>query len=359
MLNKINPMGTESEINFFFNICPDLCCLLADDGTILQVNGVWQEKFERPLDEFEGHKFMEFMRPEDAQMVFARYQERIKGGPSNGSRCLHFKNDGSPFWVEWRASFSPAFHKMYAIGRDVTEQVELEEKLKTTIETKNKLFSVISHDLKSQLSGLIQMTGMMGDRDYNFSKDELIHYSQMLHTSSKNLHELLENLLNWAKTQRGLMVLEQAQLDMDSVVFDAVDPFRNLAQEKGVNLQVSVQPLIHMKGDKQMVTSIIRNLTSNAIKFTSANGLVEVKCFEKNNEIHIEIQDNGIGIPEDLKPRLFQHGEKVTRNGTHGEPSSGLGLIITEEFAKLHNGNIVFTSQEGKGTHFEVVMPKG
>ncbi len=351
-------MGTESEINFFFNVCPDLCCLLSDDGTILQVNSVWKEKFDRSLDHFEGHKFMEFMRPEDAQMVFTRYQERMKGGPSNGSRCLHTKSNGQQFWIEWRASFSPVFHKMYAIGRDVTEQVELEEKLQAAIETKNKLFSVISHDLKSQLSGLIQMTGMMSDRDYNFSKDELIHYSQMLHTSSKNLHELLENLLNWSKIQRGLMVVEQVQLDLNTVVFDAVEPFRIMAQEKEVNLQVSVQPLIHMKGDKQMVNSIIRNLTSNAIKFTPSHGLVEVNCFEFENEIHIDIKDNGIGIPEDLKAKLFQYGEKVTRNGTNGEPSSGLGLIITEEFAKLHNGYVVFTSQEGKGSHFEVVMPK-
>lgn len=352
-------MGTESEINFFFNICPDLCCLLADDGTILQVNGIWEEKFERPLDQFEGHKFMEFMRPEDAQMVFQRYQERMKGGPSNGSRCLHIKNDGSHFWVEWRASFSPTFHKMYAIGRDVTEQVLLEDKLKTAIDTKNKLFSVISHDLKSQLSGLIQMTGMMGDKEYNFSNDELINYAQMLHTSSKNLHELLENLLNWSKIQRGLMVVENVLLDLDQLIYNAIEPFRKMAQEKEIALNISIQPLLTMSGDKQMIESIIRNLTSNAIKFTPKGGHVDINCFDANGEIHLEIQDNGIGIPEDLQPRLFKYGEKVTRNGTNGEPSSGLGLIITEEFAKLHHGYVIFNSQENKGTKFEVILAKG
>ncbi|MEY2763742.1 MAG: Non-motile and phage-resistance protein [Bacteroidota bacterium] len=351
-------MGTESEINFFFSICPDLCCLLADDGTILQVNKIWEEKFDQPLSFFENRKFTDFMTPEDAKLVFARYQERIKGAPSNGSRCQHTKSNGQKFWIEWRASFSPKFHKMYAIGRDVTAQVLLEQELKAAIDTKNKLFSVISHDLKSQLSGLIQMTGMMGDKEYNFSNDELIKYSQMLHVSSKNLHELLENLLNWSKIQRGLFVVEHVLLDLDQVVYEAVDPFRIMAKEKGVDLNVSVQPLIQINGDKQMLVSIIRNLTSNAIKFTPSGGHVEINCHVTDDEIHFDIKDNGIGIPEDLKPKLFKHGEKVTRNGTNGEPSSGLGLIITEEFAKLHNGYVVFSSEINKGTEFEVVIPQ-
>lgn len=347
-------MGTESEINFFFNICPDLCCLVADNGTLLQVNNVWEDKFKRPLSYFEGKLFTEFMTPEDAKMVMERFTKRITGGPSNGSICKHVDQFGKIFWVEWRASFSPIFHKMYAIGRDVTEQVKLAEDLKKAIDTKNKLFSVISHDLKSQLAGLIQMTGMMSDREYNFSKEELIQYSAMLHTSSKNLHELLENLLNWSKIQRGVMLLEKSNLDMHSLIHQALAPFKSQASLKHIELEFQIERDLKMVGDEQMVTSIVRNLVSNAIKFTPPQGHVTVCAKSDNGRIHLEIKDSGIGIPDELRPKLFLYGENVSRKGTDGEPSCGLGLIITEEFVKLHHGSIVFSSEINKGTTFEV-----
>ncbi len=351
-------MGTESEINFFFNICPDLCCLVADNGTLLQVNNVWENKFKRPLSYFEGKLFTEFMTPEDAKMVMERFTKRITGGPSNGSICKHVDQFGKIFWVEWRASFSPVFHKMYAIGRDVTEQVKLAEDLNKAIDTKNKLFSVISHDLKSQLAGLIQMTGMMSDKEYNFSNEELIHYSSMLHTSSKNLHELLENLLNWSKIQRGLMLVEKSELNLHHLCHHALAPFKTQAEVKQIDFQIYVDENLQLAGDEQMITSIIRNLVSNAIKFTPNKGCVSASARLENDIVHIEVKDNGIGIPDEMRPRLFKHGENVSRKGTGGEPSCGLGLIITEEFVKLHHGSIVFTSEINKGTTFEVDLPQ-
>lgn len=351
-------MGTSSEINFFFSICPDFCCLLSDDGTLLQVNKVWEEKFLYPIAHFEGKKFTDFMTPEDAQVVMDRYIKRISGGPSNGSICKHFDSNGRMYWIEWRASFSPVFHKMYAIGRDVTDQVKLAEDLKKAMDTKNKLFSVISHDLKSQLAGLIQMTGMMSDKEYNFSKEELIQYSGMLHTSSKNLHELLENLLNWSKIQRGMMVVEKVQVNIYDLVEQVLHPYKTQAQAKNIDLQVSIPSDLMMSGDEQMIGSIVRNLVSNAIKFTPQDGHVFVSARQEENTIHFEVKDSGIGIPDDMRPKLFKHGENVSRKGTEGEPSCGLGLIISEEFAKLHNGSIVFSSEMGKGTTFEVDLQK-
>jgi signal transduction histidine kinase len=171
---------------------------------------------------------------------------------------------------------------MYAIGRDVTEQVKMAEDLKKAMDTKNKLFSVISHDLKSQLAGLIQMTGMMSDKEYNFSKEELISYSGLLHTSSKNLHELLENLLNWSKIQRGMMRLEKTEIDLQHLFSQATDPFIAAAKAKNIDFQISVERGLRMIGDEQMITSVIRNLVSNAIKFTPMNGSVHVKANQEN-----------------------------------------------------------------------------
>jgi PAS domain S-box-containing protein len=351
-------MGTESEINFFFSICPDFCCLLSDDGTLLQVNKVWEEKFLYPTEYFEGKKFTDFMTPEDAQVVMDRYIQRISGGPSNGSICKHFDKDGKMFWVEWRASFSPVFHKMYAIGRDVTEQLNLSQDLKKAVDTKNKLFSVISHDLKSQLAGLIQMTGMMSDAAYDFSKEELIQYSALLHTSSKNLHELLENLLNWSKIQRCIMKVEKTEFDLIASMQKTLAPFKAQADSKKIDFQIQVPQILHMTGDEQMVSSILRNLVSNAIKFTPASGHIIVSASKTSDGIHFEVSDSGIGIPDDMRPNLFKYGENISRKGTEGEPSCGLGLIITEEFVHLNHGSIVFTSAVNKGTTFEVDLPQ-
>jgi signal transduction histidine kinase len=212
--------------------------------------------------------------------------------------------------------------------------------------------------LKSQLAGLIQMTGMMSDSEYNFSKEELIQYSSMLHTSSKNLHELLENLLNWSKIQRGMMLVEKSELNLHHLFHHALAPFKTQAEMKRIDFQICVDENLQLAGDELMITSILRNLVSNAIKFTPNEGLVYVSAKLENSMIHIEIKDNGIGIPDDMRPKLFKHGENVSRRGTGGEPSCGLGLIITEEFVKLHNGSIVFTSEINKGTTFEVDLPQ-
>ena len=347
-------MGNESEINFFFSICPDFCCLLSDDGTMLQVNSTWEEKFLYPNYYFEGKKFTDFMTPEDAKMVIDRYIKRISSDSRNGSICKHFDKDGQMFWVEWRATFSPAFQMMYAIGRDVTEQVKLAEDLKIAVEAKNKLCSVISHDLKSQLAGVIQMSGMMSDKEYNFSRDELIHFADMLHAYSKNIYELLDNLLNWSRIQRGMMPFEKSDLNLPRLFNLTLEQFKAKAEAKNIDFQIHVEEGLKMVGDEQMVASIIRNLVSNAVKFTPSNGQVYVTAKLNNEMIHIEIKDSGIGIPEEMRPKLFKQGENVCRKGTDGEPSCGLGLIITEEFVKLHHGTIGFTSEINKRTTFEV-----
>ena len=480
-------MGTESEINFFFSMSPDMCCLVSNDGELLKVNEVWEQKMGYPMDYFVGKKFTQFMTPQDALMVMERFQKRIHGGPSNGSTCQHIHANGTPFWVEWRASFSSQFNRMYAIGRDVslqkklTEQIASQEKtirsiiensedtflrfdpqlrhtfaspqvekylgkkpeellgknhpeagfsedlysswqkeiqevldtgvakkqiatldegthffdwhllpekdehgvvesvlsvsreitelvkyknqleslteeLKNSNETKDKFFGIVAHDLKSPIASFIQLTALMMDAEYDLSKEQLLSYSKMLHDSSKNLHELLLNLLNWSMIQRELIKMEKQEVVMESVIEKIKLPLVQAAENKHIGLTFITEPHLTMEGDKEMISSILRNLISNAIKFTPTQGQVTVEMKRQESQVSIIVQDSGIGMSESMVSKLFQVGQKINRKGTAGESSSGLGLVITHEFVKLHNGKMTVTSQEGQGTRFEVLI---
>ena len=478
-------MGTESEINFFFSMSPDMCCLVANDGEILKVNEVWENQMGYPMEYFVGKKFTQFMTPEDALMVMERFQKRIHGGPSHGSTCQHIRADGSIFWIEWRASFSPQFNRMYAIGRDVTlqkkltEQIASQEKtirsiiensedtflrfdrnlrhtfaspqvekylskkpeellgknhreagfpetvyspweseikevlhsgipkkqigtldngsyffdwhllpekdengevesvlsvtreitelvkyknqlealteeLRNSNETKDKFFGIVAHDLKSPIASFIQLTALMMDAEYDLSKEQLLTYSKMLHDSSKNLHELLLNLLNWSMIQREMIKMEKQSVHLPRIIEQIKMPLEQAAQNKQIVLHFNFTDDITVQGDHEMISSVLRNLISNAIKFTPTNGIVEVNIHPGEKQVCMEIKDSGIGMSESMINKLFQVGQKINRKGTAGESSSGLGLVITHEFVKLHGGNIEVISEEGKGTAFKV-----
>jgi signal transduction histidine kinase len=224
---------------------------------------------------------------------------------------------------------------------------------------KDKFFSIIAHDLLSPLSGFIGLTEMMAEDTIDFSIKELQNISKNMQISASNLFALLKNLLEWSRIQRGMIEINKVQLDLKSIVAEIQNIQAASAIKKQIELIDTIPFGTIIFADKHMISTIIRNLVSNALKFTKQGGKIEIGIIESSVEqTEIYIKDTGIGMNEYILNNLFKIDKKVSRSGTNNEPSTGLGLLLCKEFIEKHGGKIWAESEEGKGSTFYFSLPK-
>ncbi len=231
------------------------------------------------------------------------------------------------------------------------------EELKTLNITKDKLFSIIAHDLKTPFNQLIEISELtLMDID-NLSLYDLKENIRQIHLASLNGENLLQNLLDWAKHKLGSIKFNPQKIILSKVINTTFIYLKDLANEKNITLVSNIKEDITVTAEDEMLNIIIRNLISNAIKFTNTGGRVEISNKANNNYQIITIEDNGIGItPEDLT-KLFRMDENYSIEGTAQEKGTGIGLIICKEFIKKHEGKIWVESKLGEGSKFKFSIP--
>jgi signal transduction histidine kinase len=233
------------------------------------------------------------------------------------------------------------------------------QKLEEHIRSMNKLFSIISHDLRSPFLGFAGMTEMMAADIDSFSRDELLEISSAMNKSVNNLMRMLVNLLDWARIKQGELNYAPKKIGLYKSVSENFELIQKMLEQKGIQFITKIPNELFVYADEEMLNSILRNLFTNAVKFTSNNGEVTVRGTEaENNFVEIKITDNGIGMSETLINKLFRMDEKVGREGTEGEESTGLGLLLCKEFVEKHGGKIWAESKEGTGSTFYFTVPK-
>lgn len=225
--------------------------------------------------------------------------------------------------------------------------------------TKDKFVSIIAHDLKNPLGNLKQMTNLLSESFAEFSEDDKLEFINLMNDSSKNIYNLLENLLEWSRSQRGIISFNPVEVSVKILLIDLLKMLKPLALKKSITIDNNISMSLSVTADPNMLQTILRNLLSNAIKFTKKGGKIEIdsKPDEDNNFVCIFIKDNGIGINDTLKSQLFKIDEKVSRPGTDDEPSTGLGLILCKEFVEKHGGRIWVESIESEGSTFYFTIP--
>jgi PAS domain S-box-containing protein len=249
---------------------------------------------------------------------------------------------------------------------DISERKQAEVELKKSYDQvtkinaeKDKFFSIIAHDLKSPLHGFLNLTELMADKTEEFSPAEYIEQSKSLNDAAVNLYKLLENLLEWAQIQKGSINFTPKELDLSLMVSQSIDTIKQRALQKGIIIINEVDSSQKVYADGKMISTVLRNLLSNAVKFTRTGGSVVVKSKHTENEtIEVSVADNGVGIAENDVKRLFKIEEKVSSQGTDGELSTGLGLLLCKEFVEKHGGKIWAESKLNIGSTFYFTMPK-
>ena len=223
---------------------------------------------------------------------------------------------------------------------------------------KDKFISIIAHDLKNPLSSIQGFSDLLLKDYKSYDPEEVLTFVKMIHGASRQAQNLLNNLLDWSRSQTGRIKFEPDQIDLCDVVKSVCKLYKLNLHEKNLHLHNRMDKGTKAYGDPNMVSTIIRNLVSNAIKFTRPKGRIIINAKSSRNETLILVSDNGIGIPEELAEKLFRIDEQVIRTGTANEEGTGLGLILCQEFARKNNGALTVSSKPGKGSTFTLRLPR-
>lgn len=223
--------------------------------------------------------------------------------------------------------------------------------------TKDKFFSLIAHDLINPISSINQSVELYYN-DYNeLTEKEKLEFLGLLKNTTKNVFELLSNLLTWSRSQRGLIEYHPIELDISLIVKESTELLLPLALKKNIQIDNKLSTKLLIFADVNMMFTIIRNLLSNAIKFTSQNGTITIGYIQKQLELIVFVKDNGIGMNTKIMEKLFSLDKNTSTLGTAKEKGTGLGLILCKEFADKNNARIWAESEFGKGSTFFISLP--
>jgi PAS domain S-box-containing protein len=222
---------------------------------------------------------------------------------------------------------------------------------------KNRLFSIIAHDLRTPFNSLLGFSEILSDHAATLGPEEVSEYAGMMHESARQANGLLETLLEWSRLQMGGLQSEPRPFDVAGAIDKALDFNATIAANKDITTERLENPLLTAFADPRMVETVLRNLIGNAIKFTKRGGGVSLQASRRDGEIAISVHDSGIGIPTERLAKMFQFETDASTVGTDGEKGTGLGLQLCKELVELQGGAITVESTPGHGSIFCFTLP--
>lgn len=237
------------------------------------------------------------------------------------------------------------------------ERVKLRtEELERLNHTKDRLFAIIGHDLRSPVTALREVADLFQYYSSKGEQEKLVELGTKITDAAGNVNQLLDNLLNWSLSQQDGIRCVMEQIDIQKISEEVHQVFRESIASKGIHFKLFIQPESQAYADYNMLFSVLRNVLSNAIKFTQPNGKIEFRTLENKDKLHLIIKDNGVGMDNEKIKNLFTLQEKKSTLGTKRERGSGLGLVLVNEFMRINEGSIEVESSE-KGTTIHLFLP--
>jgi signal transduction histidine kinase len=224
--------------------------------------------------------------------------------------------------------------------------------------TKDRFFSIIAHDLRGPMGGFMGLTDLLTEELSNMSMAEIQEFLWSMRDSATNLFKLLENLLQWARVQQGGIIFSRERVLFRPIVTESLEMIQESAKKKGITIICDISDQLEVFADGNLIQTVIRNLVSNAVKFSTRGGTVNISAKTTEDEsVEISVKDMGIGMNPYMVENLFRIDVKNGRPGTEGEQSTGLGLLLCKEFIEKHGGHIRVESEVGKGSVFTFNIP--
>jgi len=230
--------------------------------------------------------------------------------------------------------------------------------LTRVVATNTKFLSIIAHDLRSPFSTILGVLELLKVSLEEYSKNEIEEFMDVAYSSAIRTLNLLDNLLLWAISQNKEKSFNPGKINFYDLVVEEFESINFTASQKQIVLNHTIEPNLYINGDLQMVKTILRNLISNAIKYTNTGGEITLIASEFKQFIEITVKDNGIGISPETQRNLFRIDSFHSSDGTNNEHGTGFGLLLCIEFVELHGGNIWIESEQGKGSEFKFTLPR-
>jgi len=307
---------------------------------------------------------------DDLQADLINMDKLNKGEIVNFSREKRYiRKDGSIVWVNLTVSpmLASGEEQKYhiTVAEDITDRkkfkdilIKSENQLKEANATKDKFFSIISHDLRNPFNTILGFSDLLSSKYDEYADDERKKIAEELNNSAKHTYSLLQNLLNWANTQLGRIEINKEVHKVKDLVADSIDPYLSAVANKKIEIFNNIPDDIDLWADIRTVKTVIGNIFNNAYKFTPKGGRITLSVSLEENFVKINISDTGIGIDEKIRNNLFRIDECKSLPGTENEQGTGLGLILCKEFAEKNDGTIEIESELGKGSTFTIILPR-
>lgn len=358
--------------------------LMYEDGRITDCNKNVTDYLEYSLEELRVLNLDDFVTPEYAELT-KKYIESSSTAPfdsevmakdgrrvpikmrkkfleENGCRTtilsIRDVSDKQKAEQEWN-SFLVEFQKNLLALEDKNKELEeLSKELQESNANKDKFFAIIAHDLKSPFTALLGFSDFLAQDFDSLSRDEVRQFSASINKSAKSVFNLLENLLEWARMQTDGIKYEPELLKVKEVTEEMTDLFRMNAKKKNIFLEAKVSENLYCFADRNMTYAILRNIMSNALKFTPSGGRVLIEAHKADpGFVALSVQDTGRGISKETMSKLFKINEHVSSEGTEHEKGTGLGLILCKDFVEKNGGKISVTSSLSAGSVFSFTLP--
>ena len=358
-------VGREYYYNTILNKIGDPVFVKDEQSRLLIVNDAFRDIFGLKRENIIGKTLAEHVPLEEQESFLKIDKQVLKDGIENiNDETLTISGGETRIISTKKSRFIDTEGKKYLIGviHDITERKKAEDSLKESEKqlkelnaTKDKLFSIIAHDLRSPFNNIIGLTELLIDKSIDFEESK--KHIKILNSSAKTTLVLLDNLLNWAKSQTGQLNYNPEKTLLSNIILETIAINKLHAQTKNITLNYFSSDEMKVYADENMLRTVFRNLISNAIKFTNIDGNINVLTILKHDHVEITVSDDGIGMNEEKRNALFKIISNTTTLGTANENGSGLGLVLCKEFVKKNGGEIWAESEEEKGSNFKFTVP--
>ena len=334
----------------------------------IRANDAFLNMLGYSMEELKNINWTQLTHPDDVDKDNTQYNNLINGKIDNyKNEKRYISKDGNILWIIMSTSCirnsDNLIEYFITMIQDITTLKNIEHELRTNeIKlkeinlSKDKLFSIISHDLRSPIANLIQSLDYITSNDID--EKLKIKILKELRKSSKKTLNLLDNLLDWSLSQTGHFKLHPKNFLLNKIIYENIDLLQFSAKNKNIKLIVNAEQIYNAYADEKSINIVLRNLISNAIKFTNNDGIITISVKDIENNLEITVEDSGVGMNKETIDKIFQPNTFYSTYGTNNEKGSGLGLSLCKDFVEKNNGTIKVESELGKGSKFIFTIPK-
>nr|NQU92245.1 PAS domain-containing sensor histidine kinase [Bacteroidota bacterium] len=360
----------ESEVKFreYTQSAPVGIYITNMNGDCIYANRKWLEMAGMNMEEAKGKGWINALHPEERQSISEKWYKSVESNGNWGYEYRFMNREGRVSWIYGMAAplhdHEGKTYGYLGTNMDITQRKKAEEELRLRENqlsdlnaTKDKFFSIIAHDLKSPFNSIMGFSDLLIERIREKKYEGIEKFTTVIQRSSQQAMDLLVNLLEWSRTQSGKIEFNPEFIELSTLIEEVRALLENPASQKNIKIFHYKHPSLVVFADKHMIGTVIRNLISNAIKFTKPGGQIKIKTAEQDHEVMVAIEDNGVGIKEENIKSLFRIDLDYSTHGTSDEKGTGLGLILCKEFIDQHQGKIWVDSRAGEGSTFSFSIP--